>query len=194
MHKTLQPYFDKIYRTYDTHIKVSQGDEIYGELLYYSAVKLLKHLKLTPQDHFLDIGSGLGKLVFQIFLTTQVASVTGIEINHARHGIAENVKQKLQNQFPTAFNQNRQLNLIHGDFLKHDFETVTQIYVCSTVFSGDLLRAIAEKVNAMSRVQTIVSLRKLPHLTHFKLSKKLFLHASWDYTTCYLYTRKNLNG
>ena len=72
------------------------SNEIYGELYYYSVVKLLRYLKITERDHFLDIGSGLGRLVFQIFLTTNAASVTGVEINEQRYDISCKIKDNMK--------------------------------------------------------------------------------------------------
>ena len=119
-------------------------DELYGELYYYSVIKILNYLNITSVDHFLDIGSGLGKIVFQVFLTTQVASVTGIEINNNRSVIANKIKQKIATQLPEIFN-NRNLNLIHGDFLHYDFNNITIIYLCCTVFSTELLSIIQKE-------------------------------------------------
>ncbi len=182
-------YFDELYRNFDQGIKLStvcSRDELYGELYYYSVIKILNYLNITSVDHFLDIGSGLGKIVFQVFLTTQVASVTGIEINNNRSVIANKIKQKIATQLPEIFN-NRNLNLIHGDFLHYDFNNITIIYLCCTVFSTELLSKIIEKINTMDKVKKIISFRLLPNLNNFKLIKKIFVHGDWDYVACYLY-------
>jgi len=168
------------------------SNEIYGELYYYSVVELLKYLKITPTDHFLDIGSGLGKLVFQIFLSTEAENVTGIEINEERHVIACNIKAKLKQQLPQLF-IHRTLDLIEGDFLNYNFDKISIIYLCSTVFSETLLQNIGTKINVMPNVKTIASLRKLPYLTHFKITKRIFLHSTWDRVACYLYSKVSGN-
>ncbi len=182
-------YFDELYRNFDQGIKLStvcSHDELYGELYYYSVIKILNYLNITSVDHFLDIGSGLGKIVFQVFLTTQVASATGIEINNNRSVIANTIKRKIATQLPEIFN-NRNLNLIHGDFLHYDFNNITIIYLCCTVFSTELLSKIIDKINTMEQVKKIISFRLLPNLNNFKLIKKIFVHGDWDYVACYLY-------
>lgn len=197
MHELIQTYFDAIYDSLDSDVKQSifaKENEIYGELYYYSVVKLLNYLNITEKDHFLDIGSGLGKLVFQLFLTTQASAVTGIEINYARYEISLKIKKMLEQQFPETFTQERSLNLIHGDFLqcdvtRSDFNDITIAYICGTVFSFPLLTAIGEKINTMNSVEKVVSLRKLPNMNHFMLTKRIFLHGSWDKTACYIYNR-----
>lgn len=130
-HELIQSYFDEIYTSLNKDVQKMRPEDpnqIYGELYYYSALKLLKHLNLSPNDHFLDLGSGLGKLVLQLYLTSNIASVAGIEINQERNHIAlkamDKVKQKissacdsaLTSAFPSAFNSNRTINFIQGDF------------------------------------------------------------------------------
>lgn len=194
MHEMIQSYFDSVYHSFDSDIKQSmtfKSNETYGEIYYYSLVKLLTYLEITEQDHFLDIGYGLGKLIFYIFFTTRAASVTGIEINDQRHDIASRVRDTITQQLPAMFNNGRTLNLFNGDFLKQSWDSITIIYVCSSVFSFELLSAMGKKINDMSSVQRIVSFRKLPHLDQFKLTKKIFLHCSWDNVPCFIYSRKS---
>ena len=193
LHELTQEYFELLYNCFDNEVKQSmygKSNEIYGELYYYSIVKLLRYLKITATDHFLDIGSGLGKLVFQIFLTTNAASVTGVEINSQRYNISCNIKDNMKQQLPDMFDGNRILDFFHDDFLMRTFDNISIIYVCSTVFSFDFLKAIGRKVNNMNSVRKIVSLRKLPNVDGFKLSNKMFLHGTWDNSACYIYTRE----
>lgn len=193
MHQWIQAYMDELYRPYDEDIKhtlLYEGNERYGEVYYYSLVTLLKHLKLSNTDHVLDIGSGLGKVMVQLFLTSKAASVTGIEINPHRHVISKAVKETMQQQLPELFSAPRRFDVIQGDFLTHDFLDISVIYVCSTIFSFDLLHAIGNKINTMMHVKKVVSFKRLPHLKDFKLVKMLYLHCSWDMVACYLYERR----
>lgn len=192
MHEMVQSYFDSLYSPYESDFKKSLSfgaNETYGEIYYYSALKLLNCLKITENDVFLDIGFGIGKLIFQTFLLTDAASVTGIEINEARYNIACNIKNKIEQELPQLFEGKRSINLINGDFLECNLDGITIVYLCCTVFSFELLCAVGIKLNSMSSVQKIVSFRKLPHLDNFRLIKRLFLHCSWDKVPCYIYVR-----
>jgi len=194
MDELIQTYFDKLYTPFKAEITKTQtcdSDQTYGELYYYSVVKLLKYLTLKEKDHFLDIGSGLGKIVAQTFLTTKVASSTGIEINEERHTIANSAKETLMQHLPDLFMNRKSLNIILGDFLKAEFHNITVIYTSSIVFSFPLLQAMGEKINNMKSVQKVASLRKLPNLDNFQLTDKIFLHGNWDYVACHIYTRVN---
>jgi len=192
MDEMIQAYLEKLYGSYQADIRqclFSQSNEIYGELYYYSVKKLLKYLKITSEDRFLDIGSGLARLIFQVFLTTNAASVSGIEINAARHSIADRIKEKIEEKLPELFVGKKSLELIMGDFLNHFFDSISVIYVCSTVFSFELLQAIGQKINEMETVRRVASMRKMPDLTRFALVKKIYLQGTWDRTVCYLYVR-----
>lgn len=191
----IQPYIESLYHPLNRQIQQSlfaTNNEIYGELYYESVVKLLKYLKVQPDDHFLDIGSGIGRFALQVFLTTTAASVTGIEINPKRHVIIETVQKTLRQQLPDLFNHHRTLNFILDDFLTLTIRDAypTIVYICSTVFASELLSAISDKINTLPSVKKIASLRKLPTLDNFILTKKIFIQGTWDNSPCYLYTRK----
>lgn len=193
LHEKIQFYLEQVYQPYASEIQKSSmtyKNEHYGELYYYSYHKLLIDLKINESDHFLDIGSGLGKIMWQTFLTTCAASVWGIEINAQRYQIARQIQDTLRRQLPNLFKNNRQMHLIHGDFLTLDFTNISIVYVCSTVFSFELLNEIGKKINGMQHVRKIASFRKLPHLANFKLIKKTYLHADWERVSCFIYERK----
>lgn len=199
-HELIQQYISYLYSKVNnitSNLTLNSKNEIYGEIYYYSLLKLLKYLDINQKDHFLDLGSGLGKIVFQVFLTTEACSVTGIEINYDRFVVSKQVKELISKQLSNLFEQkstglHRSINLIYGDFLKHsiyDFYNITVLYLCCTVFSIDLLNEIQTKIQTMPKLQKIISFKLLPNLTSFNLTKKFFLHGDWDYTTCYLYTK-----
>lgn len=194
MHKLIQSYLEKIYQPYVADIQqcfFGEGNERYGEIYYYSLLKVLRLLKMTPDDHFLDIGSGLGKLVFQLFLTTDISSVTGVELNVQRFLIAEQVKVSIQQHLPYLF-AHKSLNILQGDFLTQDLDHISVIYVCSTVFSFELLYAMGKKINAMQSVKKVAAFSKIPNLVDFTLKKTIEVHGSWDKVVCYFYERNQL--
>ncbi len=191
IHEMIQSYFDKVYTSFEADIKKTlhfKGNEIYGEIFYYSAIKLIKYLGVTPEDHFLDIGSGIGKLAFYVYFASQAASVTGIEINSARHAIAIQVSEVIQTQLPRMF-EHREFSLVEGNFLESNFDRTTIVYICSTIFSYDLLEKIGLTLNTMPHIRKIASFRKLPFLSNFTCVKKMLIHCSWERVGCYIYER-----
>ncbi len=187
----VQTYFDRLYHPFTEDIQYSRtfgNNETYGEIYYYSAAKILDSLHISEKDHFLDIGSGLGKVVFQTLFTTDAHAVTGIEINATRHNTAFAIQKSMREELPALF-KNRTITLMHDDFLRVKLPDISIVYLCSTVFSFELLHAMGKKINEMNSVQKIISFRKLPHLDNFILHKKLFVQCSWDKVPCFLYFR-----
>lgn len=188
----IQHYLNALYFPFTAAIQQgyhAEGNELYGEIHYYSAKKLLSALKLQTQDHFMDVGSGFGRVVLQGFLTENIQSATGIEINPKRHDIAVEVAAEVQKTLPGLFKEGRTLNFINGDFLDYKPDDVTVLYICSLAFSLPLLEGVGEKINQMKSVKRIASVRKIPNLQGFDIREKLFLHGTWDRFSCYIYAR-----
>merc|ERR1711963_964671 len=58
---------------------------------------------LGASDTFVDLGSGLGKLVLQVFLTTDVGRAVGIEIIEERHHLASMARKAALGLGPTIY-------------------------------------------------------------------------------------------
>jgi len=159
----------------------------YGELLYPSVKKLLHIARLAPTDIFLDLGSGLGKCVLQIFLQTALQKVIGIEAIPALHQQACQAQEQMQAALPFLW-ENRTLDLVEGNFLEKDWQGATIVYSCSTCFDRRLLNAIGHKINEEKQVQQVFSLRALPTLKRLRLKKVFVVECSWDSALCFYYT------
>ena len=77
------------------------GEEwkVYGETAAGFTDKLVQNLKLTPQDVFLDFGSGLGQVVLQVACQTGCRGL-GIEVMPARHEHALLLHKRLRDLLP----------------------------------------------------------------------------------------------
>ena len=77
------------------------GEEwkVYGETAAGFTDKLVQNLMLTPQDVFLDFGSGLGQVVLQVSCQTGCRGL-GIEVMPARHKHALLLHKRLQDLLP----------------------------------------------------------------------------------------------
>jgi hypothetical protein len=160
----------------------------YGELLYYSVKKILKVLEITPEDIFLDLGSGIGKCALQVFMQSDISAVIGIEASSVLHEAALKISLQVRHDFPIFWENNRKLKFIEGNFLNVDWENATIVYTCSTCFTQELLVCIANKINQTSSIKQVLSLRPLPTL-NMTLKKVFAVECSWDSALCFLYTR-----
>lgn len=158
----------------------------YGELLYPSLIKLLKTLDYTDEDVFLDLGSGMGKLVLAVFLRTSFKKVIGIEGSDTHHQQAVNIFNKVKSILPDIFTKGT-LELIQGNFLDFDFNQASIIYTCSTCFTQELLWMIGEKINQSLNVRQVMSLKPIANLKRLKLKRLTPIECSWDSAICYHY-------
>lgn len=69
------------------------NDYIYGEITF-NGVKTLYNSIDFNNKHFIDIGSGVGKMVIQIALETTASSSTGYEIIKERYNVSCQAKER----------------------------------------------------------------------------------------------------
>ncbi len=186
-----QRYLDLIYQQKKPyHLKKTDPIQAnYGEILPQGLNKLLKHIHLTKQDIFFDLGSGVGRVSAQVFLQTNVQESHGIEYLSELHQQAYTAAQRIQTELPVFYESNRKLNFILGDFLRVPFTQATVVLINATCFPPTLLRALAQRINQMPQLHTVICLRPLPQLT-LAFTKAIRIECSWDSALCYLYTTK----
>lgn len=92
----------------------SEGNDLGGAATYseltiegcldiINSVELLTGHALGPSDVFYDLGSGFGRLALQVFLTTNVSRVGGVEIGVGRHTVAKAVGRTARLLGPTVY-------------------------------------------------------------------------------------------
>lgn len=159
----------------------------YGEILYPSVNKLLSVLNLTSEDIFLDLGSGLGKVVMQVFLKSDAAQALGIEYELHLHIQAQSAATTLLSRLPLT---QRRLHFLHADFLSCAYQSATVVLAGSPCFSPDMLFLLAQRLEQTPTLHTVLSLRPLPMLKRFRYITTMRIECSWDSSLCYLYSSK----
>jgi len=155
-------------------------NETYGEILSESVTKLLRLIPMTENDVFLDLGSGKGKVVSQVFAETNVKEARGIELLPALHAEAERNKSA---RIPV----NRSLTFIQGDFLQVPFTAATIVFIASPCFGASLLHQLGDKLNHTPTIHTVLSLRPIATLSRLTFKKIVRIECSWDSALCYIY-------
>lgn len=186
-----QHYLTLLYQ--DTHRKTDSAKdnvcETYGEILYPGIDKLLTLIKPDCHDVFVDYGSGLGKVVLQVYLKSQVKAIYGIECLPDLHQHALNAAQKLKKDLQGYEQKERRLDFILGDFLKIPVNDVTIAFVNSTCFTQSLLNALGKKLDNMPQLHTLLSTRPIGVLKRLRFTKAFRIECSWDSALCYVYKR-----
>lgn len=185
-------YIDLIYQDIDVssaqHIEsIAQTS---GGILHLSVDKLISLLNLTEQDIFVDLGSGLGKLVLYFFLRTPVKEARGIEILQNAYQCSRQAQLRVSQELPEFFEQERKLTFLQGDFLQVPLKDVTVMFLCSVCFGQDILCAIGDLINCNANIRTVLTLRPISNLRRLPLYKVLNIECTWGAALCYIYTNR----
>jgi len=149
-----------------------------GEILAPSIEKLFKKIPLTPQDIFVDLGSGRGQITRQVFLQTEVKEAWGIECLEALH--LEAIKE-------VPLREGRKLNFILADFLNYPLMGATVALINSVCFSQKILNPLGEIINQTETIKTVCTTRPIMTLTRLRFIKTIRVECSWDSALCYIY-------
>ena len=160
--------------------------EFYGEVLYPSVDKLLAEIQPSYTDVFVDYGSGLGQMVIQVFLKSQVKEAYGIELLPDLHQHAFKAAIQLQQEIPEFYHEERKLKFLLGDFLEIKIPA-TIAMVSSTCFNQSLLWDLGKIIENTPSIHTVLSLRPIKTLKRLSFKKTIRLECSWDTTLCYVY-------
>eukprot|EP01130_Rhizamoeba_saxonica_P012371 TRINITY_DN5200_c0_g1_i2.p1 TRINITY_DN5200_c0_g1~~TRINITY_DN5200_c0_g1_i2.p1 ORF type:complete len:225 (+),score=54.07 TRINITY_DN5200_c0_g1_i2:569-1243(+) len=98
------------------------SNQVYGEALPNFVRFLINELKITPDDVFYDIGSGLGNILFQVSAQTGCKCI-GIEIRKDLHKIAKRIYNNCKERFGEA--NLGKVKLLH---VKYNYVPYTHIY------------------------------------------------------------------
>jgi len=148
----------------------------YGEL--ERTGRLLRLLNLGPDDHFVDLGSGRGRLAMHAALKTQVGSAVGVEMSATRHALAEQAQAGLQG---LGYDFQGKLQLECKDFLRGPFiEEATCVYMCNTVFPDRVCTAVAERCLFAKGFRVLLTTRELYDQPWLQKVGKFTENYSWS--------------
>lgn len=187
-----QQYLDIVYhdagkRATSNFRKANNIAQTNGEILYPAVHKLLSGLSLTESDVFVDLGSGTGKVVTQVFLTSVVKEAHGIELVPELHQRALQAAEKMQLDLPEFFQDERKLTFSEGSFLEVPLHNASVVLINSVCFNQKLLFAIGDLMNASPGIHTVLSLRPIANLQRLSFKKTIRVECSWDTALCYVY-------
>lgn len=180
-----QQYLNIVYHNVQSHHAKHHIMETSGEILYSGINKLLNITTFTDQDVFVDLGSGVGKIVLQVFLNSPVKKAYGIEIVEESHLRALTAAQKVQTDLIDI--DQRELHFICGDFLKTSLEDTTIALINSTCLNQDVICKLGKVLSDTQSIHTVFTLRPMPTLKRLKFKKTIRIECSWDTVLCYMY-------
>jgi hypothetical protein len=104
---------------------------------------------INRSDSFFDLGSGLGKVALQVFLSTDAGHVVGVELAESRHNGAVEALEALRIRYPSLASEltgGRTLQFLHEDILKADLSNATVIWMGSLAFPKELLAKVGMRI------------------------------------------------
>lgn len=169
----------------ERRVERSRGSSVYGELMPTATLRLLAQLELRPRDHFVDLGSGLGKVVLLAAMTTAVGRALGVELSPARVAVAERVLSRARRERIPGVSR---AAFVEHDMMRCDLDEATVIYTCSTAFSSAFMVRLQRRLAKLPRLRTLASLQDFEPHPAFELREIYKVDASWKrQTKVYVY-------
>lgn len=155
----------------------------YGEIHPLGSARMLRWLRLGPDDQFVDLGSGTGRLPLQAAVTTAVGRAVGIELCPVRHEIACEAKRLYLSQLPPSQSAalDARLLLKREDLLTTDLSEATIVFLGATCFPITLVTHVARQLAESSKLRFFLSTKPLPSYRSSLLQDcgSMMLPMSW---------------
>lgn len=165
----------------------------YGEVTYYSFVRIVEKAEPQIGDVFYDLGSGGGKAVFIAGLVFDFSKACGIEKLENLYELSMQLVTKLQDlpeRKALLPNKVVPVEFIHGDFLEVDFSDADIVFVNATCFKGELFDAlIKELLKLKVGTRIILGSASLDEIGGFELKYQHHHLMSWGLSHIRIYKR-----
>jgi len=161
----------------ERRIERTRSSATYGEIMPAASVQLIDALELGPTDTFVDLGSGVGKLVMTAALRSDVGRAIGVELGRDRHRDAVSVVRAAEADGVLTPGV---VELRNQDILRTSLAGATVLYTCSTAFPYEFTERVAQRVGRLRRPVRFVTLQELDcDVPGFALAQVLRLDMSW---------------
>lgn len=149
--------------------------EVYGETSFDLVCQMIDQIKITPEDVFIDLGSGVGQVVLQMAATLPLKTCFGIERADvpSRYAIGMDTTFKMwMKWFGKKFNE---YELIKGDFLadehREKINSATIVFVNNFAFGPNVDHQLKERFADLRDGARIVSSKSFCPL-NFRITER----------------------
>ena len=176
---------DTLYKNVKIPIINNKKEYIYGEILPSSVDKIFNHLNMKNKK-FIDLGSGLGKIVIQIAYYYPINISCGIEICKKRYVISEVMKKKLDPEI-----QNKIL-FFNKDIENFDFKNYDIIFFSNICFNDIQNNKISKILKNNSCI--LICLKRIEILDKYLKYYITNIETTWSDNINVYYYFINLNN
>lgn len=159
----------------------------YGEIQFEPFAALLSLLAPTADDHFFDLGSGIGKACLTATMVFNMQQATGVEC------LTELYEESVRIKHKTPSDLQKRLIFKHGQLLNINIQPATIIFINATAFFGNEWENIVHFLskNTQQGTRIIVTSKSLP-TSKFLLLHKTVCLMSWGPAHIQIYSRLNV--
>lgn len=116
---------------------------VYGELSKLGVSTLYSHIKnnkeVTNKDVFIDVGSGLGKLILHLGIISDFKTLVGVEYSDIRYKYSKHLQEKVGLIDKGIF-------LFNKDVVDFDLSISTVVFCNNVTWSNDFCESIWERI------------------------------------------------
>lgn len=143
----------------NVHKSASFSNETYGEIKFHFVTVLIDHLKITKNDVFYDLGSGIGNVVMQVSMDSGCKAI-GIEKDIKRHQTALRLLAQCDNIKPGLADR---VILWHKDLIWDDIDIMdaSVIFMNNWCFSQELELCLLDYFSTLKSGTIVVCLKNL---------------------------------
>jgi precorrin-6B methylase 2 len=143
-------------------------ESTYGEITYPSVQELIKRVRLGPQDIFIDLGSGNGKVVMQVFSNSGVKKAYGVEFFPERSLRSEKALKNLYKLKPNLLSEDRVISYQVQNIKDiHYLGEFTVVFMCSTCYPKELLDIVYDKLKDSKNIRAVVTHKEFDRFKDF---------------------------
>ena len=188
---------------------MKKGDHVslaYSEVPYDSVFKVIGQLHRLGLDEesegtFVDLGSGVGNVIYGALLAHDFNVVVGIEILSDLHDIACEVRELWDSEVRKPLPLRKQetvVKLVRGDCCHIDWSYGDVVFANSTCFDNATMGNLARLACDMKPLAFLVCIStKLPSNivgSYMDLVQTISLETSWGMASSYIYRRNQKPG
>lgn len=154
--------------------------EVYGETSFELVCQMIDQIKITPDDVFIDLGSGVGQVVLQMAGTLPLKTCYGIERADVPSRYAIGMDTTFKTWMRWFGKKSNDYELIKGDFLadehREKINSATIVFVNNFAFGPNVDHQLKERFADLCDGARIVSSKSFCPL-NFRITERLVLRT-----------------
>ncbi|XP_078412024.1 histone-lysine N-methyltransferase, H3 lysine-79 specific isoform X2 [Cetorhinus maximus] len=149
--------------------------EVYGETSFDLVAQMIDEIKMTEDDTFVDLGSGVGQVVLQVAAATQCKHYYGVEKAEIPAKYAETMDTEFRKWMRWYGKKYGEYTLERGDFLSEEWKekiaSTSVVFVNNFAFGPEVDHQLKERFANMKEGGKIVSSKPFAPL-NFRINSR----------------------